>query len=320
MGLAVSLLLLGTCPGGQELPVKNDGDSVNGTVSVKIPIQSSRSLDDLTTDEREYWIDYYEAVFRERGSGTYYTGKAYRNEAYLTVNVTAGKVYDVLLLAGTSENHTPEDTKILLASGFAPNQPINSGLNIIEVSMKVHKTTSAGLTDLSDKYTYNPVITDVQALISGAAVLPASTLIHPEDAVVWLISSTDPSVRTSTPVPLLLGINTLTINADIVYADIGGLFTPCRDVMCRPSMGTSCPCPSCYNQVSNTSNCQCSPGAVISSTDVLYYYDLTYYGFSDPASGSSPWSIRRGITHDITDPTTNPNGGAQLLERNGSRW
>jgi hypothetical protein len=47
---------------------------------------------------------------------------------------------------------------------------------------------------------------------------------------------------------------------------------------------------------------------------VLYqcYYNLTYYAFSDPDSGSSPWNIRRGITNQMYTQDTSYGGGIPI--------
>jgi hypothetical protein len=109
IALGASILILGTCLGEQNTPAeKDDWDAGNGMVSVRIPLgeadnRTSPGLDDISAlTLRSVWIDYYEAVFRDQGTGAYYVGRAFKGVSYLTVNVKAEQSYDIPALAGTS--------------------------------------------------------------------------------------------------------------------------------------------------------------------------------------------------------------------------
>ena len=54
------------------------------------------------------------------------------------------------------------------------------------------------------------------------------------------------------------------------------------------------------------------PGLIASGKTYRCYYNLTYYGFSDPSSRSSEWYIRRGLIDDMYTPASVYGGGVPL--------
>jgi hypothetical protein len=269
--LAAVLLLLGSCFIDQDQQNEDDWrwDAGSGMVSVRIPLtQSSRAMSpDLDNPDPEVWIDYFEAIFRERTTGTYYIGRAFKGESYITLNVPSQKNYDILVLAGTSVNRGANGVKVLMASGFVSNRLIVYGPNRVLVGMKVHKTTgNFDPEETNFQFVYSPKIENIGALVSAQT---GGNLIHAAHAQVE--SYPDAFQRT--------------------YKAVNGLVNDATSLKFAIT-------PISYEDVNE-----------VFSSDVIWYYDLTYYGFSDPGSGSA-WSIRRGITHDLTYPT----GGAVGLK------
>jgi hypothetical protein len=296
---AAALLFLESCLMDQEQP---EEDLENRMVTVRIPIaQSSRTaLLPLPFDTelnapatRSTWIDYYEAVFRDHETGTYYTGRASTSVSYLTVEVLAGKTYDVLVLAGTSVSRNAGAVKVLLASGLIRDQPIVYGPNEITVPMTVH-TTNGDISDLP--FVYTARIQNIKALITAAELTGAALIYRP------------PSLPSPDPPPAPPDVDNPPDTPDPApSADPLADYTDGAQAYLENIPTSSEP----FNQISvpitltNIASDSIDVIIEITAEDInsitgarICYYDLTYYGFSDSAS-ESVWSIRRGLTHDL---------------------
>ena len=70
------------------------------TVKVRVALNTERLSLPTDTPSKED-MRYLEAIFREQGTGRYYTGSAEIGESRIMVSVPSGKTYDILVLAGT---------------------------------------------------------------------------------------------------------------------------------------------------------------------------------------------------------------------------
>ncbi|MDR0567756.1 MAG: hypothetical protein LBG87_00920 [Spirochaetaceae bacterium] len=154
-GMLGVLILLGACSGLIDGSAEADDGKIAAAMKeygavVRIPIgdiagrAATASTDiglfnsaDLAKNKQ--YVTYYEAIFKQ-GSGataTYYSGSANIGESYLTVGISPGGPYEVLVLAGTpANNDLANGEKVLLASGFRDNITITANtVNRIEVKM-----------------------------------------------------------------------------------------------------------------------------------------------------------------------------------------
>ena len=102
IGISVFLSLsAGGCI--QPPDMGDDWDWENGdgkTVKVRVALNTERLSLPTDTPSKED-MRYLEAIFREQGTGRYYTGSAEIGESRIMVSVPSGTTYDILVLAGT---------------------------------------------------------------------------------------------------------------------------------------------------------------------------------------------------------------------------
>jgi hypothetical protein len=254
-------------------------DAGDGKVYIRIALNAARFAVDLDNPTQEH-IGYFEAIFKESGlPNAYYIGSAVAGEEYITVAVPYGKTYDILVLAGTPANgQALNGVKVLLASGMV-SYPVIYGQNVVSVPMKLHKTADAFVKDgtaSGNAYEYTPTITGIQALLSAQASSGKSPLITSAQAYLAHYPNPYEGVTYTQP-----QVGTITANS----ASGGTLRFPVTGTLPDNAQDTdiySC----CYN--------------------------LTYHAFSDAASGSSPWDIRRGIINQMYTEEDVFGGGVPL--------
>ena len=210
---------------------------------------------------------------------TYYEAvlREHNTETYYTGSAAAGESFLVVqVLPGKNYDALVlagvkvNGLKVLTASGYLDNTPVVYGQrNVITVQMRIHKTTDR-FTEEQGSFIYKPSAAGVKALLD--AKHPAKPLTAAGQS--YVIPYPDPSVQA----PLNPSV---TVTADPSTAD-GTLELTLADIPLT---------------------------ALTEFADYKCYYNLTYYAYSDPASRSSAWDIRRGITNELDWRM----GGAVLL-------
>lgn len=337
-GLLIVLCALSGCMQGWEAAQIPKPEAPDGLALVQIPLSAAVSRESLWlsyTPLQDY-VTYYEAVLREIGTNNYFTGTAREGYERLTVAALPGKRYEAMILAGVTLPGNGE--KVLLASGYENNNGngylVERGQrNVITVRMSLHKTTvnfyegtppnpnSTGITNSpSDDAERRPLYVGedtvnrrtiveawkqvgnlefqhphliYHAQISGAHSLYAALGMNPANPASYIRGYTAQIGRytppnTISPEPLFTApAPAIGFRTDIFDYDTGTF----RDVV------------EMYAGIDEGE----LPG--LSYNDYAVAFDMTYYAFGDPRSGSGLWHLRRGITHDLEQPA----GGAVLL-------
>lgn len=337
-GLLILLCTLSGCMQGWDAAQTPKPEAPDGMVPVQIPLSGAVSRESvwLSYTPPQDYVAYYEAVLREIGTGNYFIGTAREGYERLTVAALPGKRYEAMILAGVTLRGGGE--KVLLASGYENNN--GSGYlvergrrNVITVRMSLHKTTvnfyegtppapnSTGITNSpSDNAERRPLyvgedtanrrtvveawkqVGDLEFLhpyliyhaqISGAHSLYAALGMTPDNPASYISGYTAQIGRYTSPdtvtqEPLFTApAPALGFRSDICDYDTGTF----RDVV------------EVYAGIDEGE----LPG--LSHNDYAVAFDMTYYAFGDPRSGSGLWHLRRGLTHDLEQPA----GGAVLL-------
>jgi hypothetical protein len=279
----IGLTLLGGCWQPPDITIGDswDWDAGGGMVNVRIALNDGErfalSLDKPSTPE---YVDYYEAVLQEQGTANYYIGTAVAGESYIRVSVPPGKTYNILVLAGTPANkQVSNGVKVLLASGWVPDYTVVYGQNRIAVPMKLHATEDcfvAPHTANGTPYiiTYIPIISNMQGLLLAAG--------SKRDAQVF-----DGAEAYIIPYP-----------------------QPYEDQQRHPAVGSIT-----TNRIAGTLHFTITDTMPLKAPqeDMYYcYYNIGYYGFSNPASRSSRWDIRRGVTNTMYTEASVFGGGIPL--------
>ncbi|MDR0568687.1 MAG: hypothetical protein LBG87_05730, partial [Spirochaetaceae bacterium] len=238
------------------------GRAKNGMVSVSIAVNRGERFALPADKPSQENADYYEAVFREQGAPNYFLGAATAGESYIVVNVPAGKTYDILVLAGTPVNgQASNGVKVLLASGWYSDYAALPGRNTVQVPMKLHATEDCftSTNAAGTMIAYIPVISGIHALLKAAGTKRNAAVFAGAEA--RIAPYPDP------------------------YRD-DNRFPPVTDITANAFMGTL------HFRVSET-----MPPKAAQEEVYFCYYNIGYYAFSDSASGSSRWDLRRGITN-----------------------
>ena len=273
--LFCSVLLAGCI---QPPDMEDDWDWKNSdgkTVKVLVALNTERFSLPMDTPSKAN-VQYLEAILREQNTAHFYIGNSTVGESRIMVSVPSGKNYDVLVLAGASASgNISNGVKVLLASGWAAAYPIVYGRNTITVQMNMHTTQdSFSYTEGSNRFGYTPTISGVNALLAAGDPKQNEDIIASKAA--RIIPYPEPY---SGPhqFPAITGITT--------NAALGTLGFTIEDTL---------------------------PGLITSGGLYQCYYNLTYYGFSDPASRSNQWYIRRGIIDDMYTADSPYGGGIPL--------
>ncbi|MDR0561256.1 MAG: hypothetical protein LBG73_01030 [Spirochaetaceae bacterium] len=247
-------------------------DAGGGRVYIRIALNTARFAVDLDNPTQEH-IGYFEAVFKESGlPNAYYIGSATAGEEYITVAVPYGKNYDILVLAGTPANGQVYNGVKVLLASGFTNYTVIYGQNIVSVPMTLHKTA---------------------------------------DSLDW-----NEATEKFTYKPAITGVGALqsanTAGANLFYDTAPRAYlTPYPEVYSaahqRPPIAVSEGTGSVELTITDT-----LPDAAKSGVLYRCYYNLTYYGFSDSSSGSSPWNIRRGVTNQLYTQDAPYGGGVPI--------
>jgi hypothetical protein len=263
----------------------------DGKVYVRIPLTAdTRAVADFSYTFDKRYADYWEAVFQKVGGiqAEYFSAVATRGETYLIVAVTPGD-YNVLVLAGVSETGRRNGKKILLASGYAPNQTVLHGRRQdIQVPMSLHTVrvrpyegVAGG--DTSAIFLSDKVGDEQQVFAPGIeAAYLADFIYNAEISNIGFLLQADPSLAGHL------------LNPEI-FAYAGGT-----------NMGTSlftAPAPSVAVALDKIQFHAGIPKSSIPSGEYMTSFNVRYYAFGQSASGQmTEWNLRRGITNAANDP------------------
>jgi hypothetical protein len=114
----------------------------NGLVQVRVPIPGEVGNRSVADGRVKTLTDYYEVVFRETVTGTYYRGTSDVGRDFLSVSVLPDKYYDVLFLAGIKKS------RVLLAAAYTKHDTTLQ-TNYIKVGQANTVHLTVGMTNIT---------------------------------------------------------------------------------------------------------------------------------------------------------------------------